>query len=627
MWFGERAPFADQAEKLSPRGKHRLSIEEFDEMRKQMALLTMVLGMGLGVALAVPTPTSSETKIAALIGKLGSEHFREREAATRELDAIGEPALDALRKASKSTDMETANRAAALVAKIEQRGENARLLAPTYVELTFKDTPVEEAVADLARKSGCIITIAGDKSKLSTRKVTFETGKVPFWKAFEMLCEKAELVEADPGTPLGADVPGVQPVPVPQVAPAIRLRPLQAPVPPAPPVKPVPQKAPPVEKDAPKLNVPEGFSAEVPAQKEAPPVPAQPVQIQVQQLQIQLQQVQAQQLQLVAANRIGAVQPGNNGTIVFVDGKPKAIPTHVEGAIRIRAINNANLLQNFGPIPQGEIPVLLEVNPEPKIQLQQILGVKIDRALDNNDQILEQSLVDIVYGPQADVQHRLAQLKARPAIARPFPGPAATGQNLVLVRLKKGEKFVPTIREMRGTVSLKIRTPVEAIITVDNILKAKGESVKGKGDAQLKIIDVAKEENGDIKVEVELQHSHEIQTLAANGVQAGPQGMVIQGNVQIQIGGGGGIGGGPVIINNGVGGGLGLELQDAKGAALKLMQTRNTKMQWQQNGRNIGAVLVFRPQKDQEAAKLVFKATRPAAVDVPFTLKDVALAE
>ena len=43
-------------------------------------------------------------RVARLIRQLGHDEFAKREAASKELDAIGEPALDALRKAAASSD-------------------------------------------------------------------------------------------------------------------------------------------------------------------------------------------------------------------------------------------------------------------------------------------------------------------------------------------------------------------------------------------------------------------------------------------------------------------------------------------------------------------------------------------
>jgi hypothetical protein len=639
-------------------------------MSKFGAFLTLIFGVGLGTVMAVPAaPAGDQAKITQLVSQLGSQNFRQREAATKELDAMGEPALDALRKATKSGDMEVANRAAALVAKIEQRAENAKLIAPTYVELNLKETPIEEAVAQLAKQSAYQIIIAGDKSKMADRRVTLETGKVPFWKALGLLCEKADLVESDgivnPTLPFQPVPPNGQPVPVPFQIQPIQIQPIQIQIQPAP-AKPIDVKPMKIEKPAPpaqKPLPPEGFSVQVaPPVKEVPaPVPAVKVQpaVQIAQPAIQIAQpaIQLQPAQPIRRPIIRPQpQPGYNGQmIVLTDGKGKSLPSHVEGAIRIRAITNTNIAANYGPVPEGEIGLLLEAKAEPKMQVQQIVGVKIDKAVDNFDQQLTPSMVtsNTNGGAETQVQilkggFRQVQI-AQPAIGRPYnPGIGYVGNSIVPARLKRGEKESKSIKELRGVVSLKIRTPVEDIAAIENILKAKGESAKGKCSSVMKVLAVNKEENGDIKVEVELQFSNEIQPqVQSKPAQGWPTPTPLPArpiggnfNIQVQIapapavppvppqkpigGGVGGQGGGMAVPGVMVHNFLGLELVDAKGRSFDLVQMVNTKNMWMGNGRTAVATMTFRPAKDAgDAAKLVFRGTRFADVDVPFLLKDV----
>jgi WD40 repeat protein len=61
------------------------------------------------------------SKVERLIRQLGSEKFAEREAATKALEAIGEPALEALRRATRDGDLELRRRAEQLVKSIEGR--------------------------------------------------------------------------------------------------------------------------------------------------------------------------------------------------------------------------------------------------------------------------------------------------------------------------------------------------------------------------------------------------------------------------------------------------------------------------------------------------------------------------
>lgn len=64
----------------------------------------MVLLAATGGLLGQPPGERVEDRVARLITQLGHAEFARRDAATRELDAIGEPALGALRKAAASSD-------------------------------------------------------------------------------------------------------------------------------------------------------------------------------------------------------------------------------------------------------------------------------------------------------------------------------------------------------------------------------------------------------------------------------------------------------------------------------------------------------------------------------------------
>ena len=90
-------------------------------MRKSTLILTAIITFGVGTLLAVPAARDGDkAKIEQLIRQLGSNNFRQRESATRELDALGSVALAELKKASQSNDMEVATRAKALCEKIER---------------------------------------------------------------------------------------------------------------------------------------------------------------------------------------------------------------------------------------------------------------------------------------------------------------------------------------------------------------------------------------------------------------------------------------------------------------------------------------------------------------------------
>jgi hypothetical protein len=90
-----------------------------------VVLLTAVVGL-----LGGPPEEPTADRVARLVKQLGHDEFSKREEASEELDAIGEPALDALRKAAASDpDPEIGSRAERILNAIVKR-EGKRLLAP-----------------------------------------------------------------------------------------------------------------------------------------------------------------------------------------------------------------------------------------------------------------------------------------------------------------------------------------------------------------------------------------------------------------------------------------------------------------------------------------------------------------
>lgn len=143
---------------------------------------------------AAPIPE----RIRKLIDGLGQEKFAERDRAERELEAIGAAALEPLRHAAKHADAEVSARAVRLVARIEQKMQTDALLTPKRVRLNVKDMPVTDAIALLAKVGECGIDIPGDRTPLANRKITLDTGEVPFWEAFQQLSRAGGLIEHGP---------------------------------------------------------------------------------------------------------------------------------------------------------------------------------------------------------------------------------------------------------------------------------------------------------------------------------------------------------------------------------------------------------------------------------------------
>jgi RNA polymerase sigma factor (sigma-70 family) len=122
-------------------------------------------GFGSGPGTA-PEASGESTRIAQLIGQLGSSKFREREAASKALEGIGEPALDALRRAAASPpDLESLRRAEQLIERIERRWELRRFVGHT------------DAVPGMALSPDGKLAVSTGRSESSPRVWDVATGK------------------------------------------------------------------------------------------------------------------------------------------------------------------------------------------------------------------------------------------------------------------------------------------------------------------------------------------------------------------------------------------------------------------------------------------------------------------
>jgi hypothetical protein len=573
------------------------------------------LSFGLGVVLVAAVPSGAADKaspetIAKLVEKLGSTEFSEREKATRELEALGEQALDALRKAAKGDDLETKRRAEELIKKVESRQLTKKVLEPSKIRFAFKDTPLREAIEEVNKKTGLNIILNDPENKLADRKVTLDTGETTLWEAVDQFVAKAGLVESvNPAQVIG---PGVRPVPQPR-----------------PPIKPLPvppkqiQPAPlPIQ---PQLDVPQGA-----------------IQVQVQ-VQVQAQPAQADPAQPVPPQPAPLLRPGRPpffgyqpNTLVLTDGKAEALPTQYAGAVRIRALPAGTAILGFAP-REGELTIALQVTPEPKLQFQSLVDVRIDKAVDDQGQVLMQSTADAGNGGN-DVPVAGA-LVAKAAFVARVPAPAP-GVAPVPVRLKKGDKPSKTLKELTGVVSIQVRTPAEALMTIEKLMDAAGKEVKGEAGGRIKVLDVAKDDKATT-LKIEFEPPPDVQ---AGGVVPGPiliqpvplpvpvpqqlpqkQLNAVPGALQVQVQ--------PAVQPVPVpavpiapaapAGFNGLTVLDEKGNALP-MQPTNIQPVKAANGVMWQYTFTLPVVKDQGApAKLVFTGSKVVTVDVPFTLKGV----
>jgi hypothetical protein len=667
------------------------SFQEMQRMRTRKLLPALLLGVGLLGLTALPAAAEKvdAKKIAKLIEDLGSDTFADRQKANETLDAIGEPALEALRKATKSRDAEIRKRAADLVSKIETRVQSGRVLKPTMVHLVFKNTPVADAVAELRKKSGYLVVLHDPDGKLKDKKVTLDTGKVTFWNALEQLCSKAGVTEGDPN--------------------ANRFnRPFPLPVP----VKPIGGGGLPAGKG---VAVPGGAKVlparevkkddikkakEEEKQKAAKEEAARQAEEAARQAKEAAQKQQAAQqakpnVVVVGGGVAGAgqviIQPalppgggpaimppelgggvagaGQPGQITLVPGKT-GLKADGSTSIRVRPADKKNFRQT-----DKEIALFLEVTPEPKVRLHNIMSVAIDKALDDNGQKL--SLLEAQGGGAVDGGPGGVKIMILPGGGAGAPGwagglwmpPSNNGlSHNTPVRLKAGTKASKSLKELTGTISAQVLGEAEQMLAVDKLMKSAGKTFKGKQGGDIKVLTAKKLADGTVQITFEFELPAgvvpetqinapfllnppplpPVKALPPGGA-AGGAGKKVGARVGFQVEAKPAVAGkalpaqpAQAIAQPAIGiavmpGGMpfmpqfaynGLTLRDEKGNVLPASIFPN----WRKGGFAPGAKMEYvattykhQGKTPAEPAKLVFTARRQIAVSIPFKLQNVEL--
>jgi hypothetical protein len=159
-----------------------------------------------GGAVSPPEPSVADKvdpKIAALIADLGSEDYRTREKAGRDLAALGEKALPAMRTVLLSTEnAEVQRRLVVLVRKMD----NDRLVAPKRVTFNFKDKTVKEALDEISKQTNYKIEFSGGGGGFpgpggggpggggDSLKHNFDFENTPFWVAVDKCAAMAGCI-------------------------------------------------------------------------------------------------------------------------------------------------------------------------------------------------------------------------------------------------------------------------------------------------------------------------------------------------------------------------------------------------------------------------------------------------
>jgi hypothetical protein len=165
------------------------------------AIVALVIAAAAGIGARDKPPSAGEgpppaplvaekidPKIAALINDLGSEDYRTREKAGRDLTALGEKALPAMRSVLLATDNEEVKRRLVVLVR---KMDSERLVTPKRITMNLKDKTVKDALDEIGRQTNYKIEFGGGGESL---KHNFEFENTPFWVAVDKVASMAGCV-------------------------------------------------------------------------------------------------------------------------------------------------------------------------------------------------------------------------------------------------------------------------------------------------------------------------------------------------------------------------------------------------------------------------------------------------
>ena len=281
------------------------------------------------------------------------------------------------------------------------------------------------------------------------------------------------------------------------------------------------------------------------------------------------------------------------------DGTPKVYPTSYQGSLRIRAVPAGDIV---GRIPAGlpEQLVVLEVTPEPRFQGVRIVGTpRTDKATDDQGQSLP--ALETAGPNDTFILNRVTSSTSLP---RAF------------LRLRTGEKPAKALAELRGKLEVEGILATEAVLTVDEPLKAVGKKFDGRDGRSLSIQTLQPLANGDVQMRAIIQGPLE----SSSATMRVPAGAALQlagrvqvaGNIRISTNALPTAGQMPVLL-------------DKDGKALKLKAVGSSRMISDGITMTQDFTATYRGDEGQAPARLVVNGQRRQTVQAPFSFSNVPL--
>ncbi len=290
--------------------------------------------------------------------------------------------------------------------------------------------------------------------------------------------------------------------------------------------------------------------------------------------------------------------------LTLVPGKAPALPTSYSGAVRIQALSPELCVFSTAKAPD-RVQVVLEVAPEPKLDWKKVVDIHIERAVDDHGQPLEQ----LTQTAKPLAEHDL-DMRAQMMLSGRSSNQELFSRSLrqIPVALKAGPDYPKGLRELKGTISALVLTPPEPLLTIDDVLKARGQTVRAKDGSDIKVAEARRD--GQLHLQLELPGWFG---------RWGNEQQVVNRRVRM----------GRMLVNTvdtgHTVGAMSWSAHDARGARLSLsrMETRFSQRDSELVQENF--LTFYTPRSQEGPFKLVLTGQRLVILDVPFTLKDIPL--
>jgi hypothetical protein len=280
------------------------------------------------------------------------------------------------------------------------------------------------------------------------------------------------------------------------------------------------------------------------------------------------------------------------------DGAPSAAPAHRSGSMRVRALAPVNTWRNL-----GGVLLHLDVTTDASLRCQEIVNVRLARAVDDQGKPLSGRLVPLAPDPALTAARGLVVINGR-TITVPDEHPKSPAR-LAALRFEPGAKPPKSLKELTGTLLARVQSAPEILVTIPDVHKAAGKKYAGPQGTWVHVHEVRRE-GEDVTLRFEVAPPP--QDLSDG---AGTNEPIL--NVMIN---GKRLGEPDALLSS-----TNFELLDAKGRALQATRAVYT-------GKHTATAQEYEltyQAGDAAALRLVYRDRRSALIEVPFTLKDVPL--